>query len=84
VQRKMDRSILHSHTISLLPFPSLEYRFDLLDDIHSTVKVEGCCELCSSRPDCKAFTYVDGVCYMKDCNNAPDKTKMKGAVTGFL
>ena len=46
-----------------------------------------CCNGCNTNPKCKAFTFVDGKCFYKDCNDLPTSStrwSKKGALTGVL
>lgn len=48
-----------------------------------------CCAFCSQAADCHAFTYLQGMCFLKSCEIHDDKftglhqVGMPGAVTGW-
>ena len=47
-----------------------------------------CCEYCTKHtPLCKAFTYLGGTCYLKNCNRDTMKGHdvfLKEAISGYL
>ncbi|CAM9177973.1 unnamed protein product, partial [Heterosigma akashiwo] len=46
---------------------------------------EACCQKCGPDPDCNAFVWKEGACYMKTCKNRGLATPqyLPGVVTGF-